>query len=182
MNTPNNKRRKESRTKIESAFIKLLQEHKLNEVRVTDICKLAGINRTTFYANYIDIYDLAEAIQKNLETQVLELYRDEWEQNSGNHDFLRLFYHIKENPLFYKTYFKLNTDGKLRFMGYRVEDAVARFNNRYIEYHIEFFGNGLNAVIRKWLENDCREAPEEIYSIIQEEYKGIAEPSTGAAD
>lgn len=77
MNTPNNKRRKESRTKIESAFIKLLQEHKLNEVRVTDICKLAGINRTTFYANYIDIYDLAESIQKNLETQVLELYRDE---------------------------------------------------------------------------------------------------------
>ena len=66
-------------------------------------------------------------------------------------------------------------------MGYRVEDAVARFNNRYIEYHIEFFGNGLNAVIRKWLENDCREAPEEIYSIIQEEYKGIAEPNTGAA-
>lgn len=171
MNTPNNKRRRESRKKIESAFIKLLQEHELNEIRVTDICKLAEINRTTFYANYVDVYDLAEAIQQSLEEEVLSLYQDEWEQSSGNHDFLRLFYHIKENPLFYKTYFKLNRDGKLRFMGYRIEDAMARFNNRHIEYHIEFFGNGLNAVIRKWLQNGCQESPEEIVSIISEEYR-----------
>ena len=176
MNTPNNKRRRESRRRIEEAFIRLLQDRELTEIRVTDICKLADINRTTFYANYIDIYDLAEALQKRLETEVLELYRDEWEQSSGSHDFLRLFRHIKENPLFYMTYFKLNTNGKLRFVKYRIEDAVARFGNQNIEYHIEFFGNGLNAVILKWLKNDCRESPEEIYSIIQEEYCGVQEP------
>ena len=173
MNTVNNKRRRESKKKIETTFIKLLQEHELSEISVTDICKLAGINRTTFYANYYDIYDLAESVQKNLEEEVLGLYKDELEQKSSSNNFLKLFYHIKENPLFYKTYFKLNTGGKFRFVGYDIDMAALRFDNKHIEYHIEFFGNGLNAVIRKWLENDCRETPEEIFSIITEEYKGI---------
>ena len=69
-----------------------------------------------------------------------------------------------------KIYFKLNVGGKFRFAGYDMEQAMSRYGNQYIDYHIEFFGNGLNAVIKKWLENDCRETPEEIFSIIQTEY------------
>jgi len=170
MNTPNNKRRKESRNRIETAFIHLLQRQELYEIRVTDICKAAEVNRTTFYANYVDIYDLAEAVQKRLEEEVLALYSEEWAQGSGSHDFLKLFRHIRENPLFYKTYFKLNTGENFRFIGYSTQDAATRFQNRHIDYHIAFFGNGLNAVIKKWLQNDCRESPEEIVSIIKEEY------------
>ncbi len=60
MNTPNNKRRKASQDKIEKVFIKLIQKYELNEISVSDICKLAEINRSTFYANYLDIYDLAD--------------------------------------------------------------------------------------------------------------------------
>lgn len=54
MNTPNNKRKKESIERIEKVFISLLQTNELNEISVSDICKLAGLNRTTFYANYTD--------------------------------------------------------------------------------------------------------------------------------
>ena len=60
MNTPNNKRKKESIERIEKVFISLLQTNELNEISVSDICKLAGLNRTTFYANYTDIYGLAD--------------------------------------------------------------------------------------------------------------------------
>ena len=48
MNTPNNKRKKESIERIEKVFISLLQTNELNEISVSDICKLAGLNRTTF--------------------------------------------------------------------------------------------------------------------------------------
>ena len=174
MNTANNKRRRESRKRIENALVKLLQQRKLSQISVTDICKEAEVNRTTFYANYIDIFDLAEAVQNRLEEEVWDLYQEEMEQGRSSYDFIKLFRHIKENPLFYKTYFKLNAGGKFRFMGYDIEQAAIRYDNRYIEYHIEFFGNGLNAVIKKWLENDCRESPEEILSIIQAEYRGLS--------
>ena len=60
MNTANNRRRRESVERIEKVFIDMLQTKELNEISVSDICKQAGLNRTTFYANYTDIYGLAD--------------------------------------------------------------------------------------------------------------------------
>ena len=48
MNTPNNKRRQESRNRMESAFVQLLQSHEPEELTVTDLCRAAQVNRTTF--------------------------------------------------------------------------------------------------------------------------------------
>ena len=67
MNTPNNRRKKKSIETIEKVFIALLQTRQLNEISVSDICKLAGLNRTTFYANYADIFALADSIRDKLE-------------------------------------------------------------------------------------------------------------------
>jgi len=53
------------------------------------------------------------------------------------------------------------------------ENEVIKFYNssKNIDYHIEFFKSGLNAVIKKWLDNNCLETPEEIEEIIKSEYK-----------
>ena len=80
MNTPNNKRKKESRERIEKVFIELLQTKEVNKISVSDICKKAGLNRTTFYANYTDIYGLADAIRDKLENDVSDLYKEEIQQ------------------------------------------------------------------------------------------------------
>lgn len=75
MNTHNNKRKKESIAQIEKVFINLIQNKELNEISVSEICKLAGLNRTTFYANYPDIYGLADSIRDKLENSLSELYK-----------------------------------------------------------------------------------------------------------
>lgn len=84
---------------------------------------------------------------------------------------MKLFRHIRENQLFYKTYFKLGMDGRFQITEYDVHLAAAYYDNQQIAYHMEFFRNGLNAVIKKWLQNDCKESPEEIYSVITSEYR-----------
>ena len=63
MNKVNNKRRKDSVEKIEKVFVELIQTKNIEQISVTDICKAAKLNRTTFYSNYIDIYDLADKIR-----------------------------------------------------------------------------------------------------------------------
>ena len=83
-----------------------------------------------------------------------------------------LFRHIRNNQLFYKTYFKLGVDGRFQLTEYDVRQAAAYYGDENIEYHVEFFRNGLNAVIKKWLQNGCRESPEEIQQIITSEYRG----------
>ncbi len=172
MNTPNNKRKRESKQKIEKVFIQLLQTKELNEISVTEICKEAHLNRSTFYANYLDVYDLADKVALDLEQEVFSLYKEERDTKYKSNDFLKLFRHIKENQIFYQTYFKLNKDQNFNgVLLYDTNLSKVFFNDKYVDYHIEFFKAGLNAIIKKWLYNGCKEEPEEIDFIIKEEYK-----------
>lgn len=172
MNTPNNRRRKESQEKIEKVFVELLQSRELSQIRVSEICKRANVNRTTFYANYMDIYGLADAIRDRLEAQLKDLYRDEIEAGSNSNNYLKLFCHIQQNQIFYRTYFKLGYDNNYKIALYDTELAEKYFQGRFINYHMEFFKSGLTRVIKLWLEQGCKETPEEIFEIIKSEYQG----------
>ena len=52
---------------INNAFASLLQDKRLSEITVSDICKVADINRSTFYEKYDDVSDLADAYAKGIE-------------------------------------------------------------------------------------------------------------------
>lgn len=170
MNTPNNKRKKESMDRIEKVFIELLQTKELDEISVSDICKRAGLNRTTFYANYTDIYGLADAIRDKLENEVSDLYREEVTQGFNSNDLLKLFRHIKDNQIFYKTYFKLGYDNNYKILRYDTALAYKHFQNKFIEYHMEFFKAGITQIIKIWLNGGCKESPEDMFEIIKSEY------------
>jgi len=173
MNTPNNKRRKDSQEKIERTFIHLIQTREIENISVSDICKLCNLNRSTFYANYIDIYDLADKVKDKMISDFFDIYDEERKENKHSYNFLKLFTHIKENQIFYKTYFKLTKDSSLLFDDWVSDEEMVKCfgSNEYKNYHIEFFKAGLNAVLKKWLDSECKESPEEIDNIIKSEYK-----------
>ncbi|WP_343246888.1 TetR-like C-terminal domain-containing protein [Diplocloster hominis] len=56
-----------------------------------------------------------------------------------------------------------------------MQQAKRHFDNQHIEYHVEFFRNGLNAIVKMWLAGGCKESPEEMEKIIRSEYQGRAE-------
>ena len=158
--------------RIEKVFIELLQTKELNEISVSDICKRAGLNRTTFYANYADIYGLADAIRDKLENEVSGLYKEEVTEGFNSNDYLKLFRHIKDNQIFYNTYFKLGYDNNYKIIRYDTALARVHFQNRFIEYHMEFFKAGITHIIKLWLKNGCKESPEDMFEIIKSEYQG----------
>ncbi len=169
MNTKNNKRGQTTTGSIESIFIELLQTRDISRITVTDICQRTGYNRSTFYAHYMDIYDLADKIRDKLEAQVRALY-DENMLDSYGIDYLKLFRHIRDNQLFYTTYFKLGYDSQ-----HIVDlDSLYRpslpFAAETLDYHVAFHKAGLNAIIKKWLAAGCKESPETMVQIIVDEY------------
>ena len=95
MNTKNNRRRRESTERIERVFIELLQKKELHEITVSDICKQCGLNRSTFYANYADIYELADKVREGLEKEVDLLYEAETTQKFNSNNFLKVDCKIK---------------------------------------------------------------------------------------
>ncbi len=102
----NNKRRRESQEKIQKTFIELLQTREIKEISVSALIKTAGLNRSTFYANYIDIFDLADKTREKLESDFSNLFAD-YDYYNERSGALKMFRHIKENQIFYNTYFKL---------------------------------------------------------------------------
>lgn len=170
MNTENNKRKKESVSKIKKAFVELLQSKEIKEISVTEICKITNLNRSTFYANFLDVYDLADKVRESLEREFSVEFS---EYISKNDDAAyKMFCHIKENQIFYKTYFKLCFESKHLVTIFDEERATKEFGMKNIKYHIEFFRHGINAIIKMWLENGCKESPEEMAEILKQEYKG----------
>ncbi|MBQ3073296.1 MAG: TetR/AcrR family transcriptional regulator [Ruminococcus sp.] len=171
MNVKNNKRRRESREKIERAFVEMLQSREIKEITVSDIIKNTGLNRSTFYANYIDIFDLADKTRERLESEFTNLFA-EYDYFNRRDGALKMFIHIKENQIFYKTYFKLCYDEKHLITVYDPKRAEVEHVDSNIRYHIEFFRNGLNAIIKLWLANGCKESPEEMAEVLKQEYRG----------
>lgn len=175
MNTPNNKRRRESIERIEKVFLDQLQTKELGEISVSGICKAAGLNRTTFYANYADVYALADSIRDKLEKGLAEIYHEEYTTGVNSQDYRKLFQHIRDNQLFYRTYFKLGYDNEYKILSYDHELAELHFQGRFVEYHMEFFKSGLTKIIKMWLERGCKESPEDMQEILESEYRGRME-------
>ena len=171
MNVKNNKRRRQSRERIEKAFIELLQTRDLKDITVSDLIKMAELNRSTFYANYMDIFDLADKTRETLENDFGKLFA-EYDYFNERTGALKMFRHIKENQIFYKTYFKLCYDEKHLISIYDSERAKTEHIDTNIKYHIEFFRNGLNAIIKLWLAEGCKESPEEMAEVLKAEYRG----------
>ena len=171
MNTKNNKRRRESQEKLEKAFIELLQSRQIKDISVSDLIKAADLNRSTFYANYLDIFDLADKTREKLEREFSNLFAD-YDYFNERGGALKMFRHIQENQLFYKTYFRLCYDDKHLISIYDPKRAEQEHISVNLKYHIEFFRNGLNAIIKLWLAGGCKESPEEMAEVLKQEYRG----------
>lgn len=60
-----NRRAVMSRRMIRTTLVEMLQRESLARISVTKLCKEADINRSTFYAHYMDIYEVMEDIEED---------------------------------------------------------------------------------------------------------------------
>lgn len=98
-NTKNDKRLRQSVEKIENAFVEALQAKKLSQISVSDVCKAAEMNRSSFYANFVDIYALADQVKAHLEDEVNQLYALEVEQKFNSNAYHITFFKIGLNAI-----------------------------------------------------------------------------------
>ena len=128
------------------------------------------MNRTTFYANYVDIYDLSGQIFQKLESENELLYSQDQNTPLNSYHLLDIVKNIYDNRLFYKTYFKLGRDQTYIIKNYDMTTAESLYHGIHLDYHMLFFVSGFNAMLRKWLFDDCPFPPEEFMEILSAEY------------
>ena len=167
-------------TIIDEAFLEILETKDMSFITVTELCKKAGVNRSTFYLHYESLSDVLDECVDNMMTKLRSCYPDNvWETLHANPrlvtkdlllpylDFMkehqRLFQSLIKNssklslPDYYKRLFKdIFSPAMDSFQ-------ILDWKKRYISaFHIE----GMVAVVREWLEGGCGESPEDISALI----------------
>lgn len=109
---------KRTRKRIADAFIRLRAKQPLDKITVTELAKLAEINKATFYLHYKDIYDLAD----HLENEILDECLAEIPFKAFfNHDAFRLM------AMSFESHSELLT---ILFSGDRVDHAVRKLEEK----------------------------------------------------
>ncbi|GAQ01678.1 hypothetical protein NBRC111452_1490 [Companilactobacillus farciminis] len=67
-------RRRYTRKIINQTFFSLLKKRDIDKVTVSEICKECNINRSTFYRNYHDIYDIVDQFFQEITTEILKSF------------------------------------------------------------------------------------------------------------
>lgn len=77
-----------TRAAIKEAFLSLRTEKPLEKITIKELCRLAQINKSTFYSHYDDIYDLANAIEVETISFILNDISQSEEYSTDNPDIL----------------------------------------------------------------------------------------------
>lgn len=82
-----------TRISIRKAFFKLRAKNSLESIRITELCKIAIINKTTFYKHYKDIYALSEEIENETIKSIMDSFKYMDSLFSDPYNFVKGFYH-----------------------------------------------------------------------------------------
>ncbi len=168
---------------MNQALLLLLEKKDLEFITVTEITKKAGVNRSTFYLHYDNIYELLEETIENLNKKFINSFalKSLPEIKSKNDAFLitneqlipylrfvrqnkRVLKLIHQKPLLFGAQ---NTYQKMYDTIFY--PAVAQFTSQKNEqlYFLEFYTGGVVSIIHKWLDLDCVMEIDELIDIIK---------------
>lgn len=174
--------------RMDEAFLELIEKKDFAYITVKEICEKAGVNRSTFYLHYETLDDLlAESVQHIIDEFIAFMPHDtaDFLEKLQNRRLEELYLITPEYLVPYLAYIK---EHRRIFQAaiaqaslLQMEDTYQKLNryvltpilNRYQvptnvqKYMMQFYIQGLMAIISQWLKDDCKDSIEHIVSIIQ---------------
>lgn len=177
MNTKNNQRFRETEVRMESAMLELMKQTKFEEITVKKICEKAQVNRSTFYAHFMDIYDMLDKMETFLSCELLERYQSMplgKDPAFSEKSFIPFLQHIKKHKYFYKINFQTRKTFPIQ-QGYeplwnkiikpRCQKAGITSEEDMLYYFISFQA-GLTVILKRWVDTDCKKEEAAVAKII----------------
>ena len=171
--------------KMDKAFLRLLQKKEFAYITVKEICKEAGVNRSTFYLHYENIGDLLAESTEYMYRQFLSYMPEENCMKNMKECPLEELYLI--TPKYLRPYFTYIKEQKWLFKTVVENSVVLRLEDAYEQlffhvftpilerfrvpeedrkYMMAYYIHGIIAVTEEWLRQDCEDSVERIMDII----------------
>lgn len=173
---------------MDEALIALLEVKDLEYITIKEICQKAGVNRSTFYLHYETLSDLAneamEVVNKRFQSYFEQKAEDLIDHIDDmqlkdlvfiNKEYLQPYLQfIRDNKKIYRAAFR-NPDGMQthikykNFKNYILEPILKRFNvpDEIQKYYIAYYIEGIIAIVKEWIADDCRDSIESIIDVIE---------------
>lgn len=174
--------------RMDEALIALLEEKDLEYITVKEICHQAGVNRSTFYLHYETIADLVNETLEMINQRFLSYFPQQEEEVLGNmgsrerkelvlvtREYLLPYLHfIRDNKKVYRAAFR-NPGSMQAYARYGelkqhiLGPILERFEipAAHRPYYIAYYVEGIAAIIKEWLRQDCGDEVEMITDIIE---------------
>ena len=169
---------------MNEALLLLLEKKDYEFITVTEICKKAGVNRTTFYLHYESIDDLLIETLDMINKKFHDAFDNKIvDVNTAKKEDLYLINDENLIPYLelikeYKHVYKLIHDKPQLFKKQYTSELLYKelfskildkfyVTNDEKEYIFSYFSLGLVAIIQKWIEKDCIDDIDKIASIMK---------------
>ncbi|MBT2214525.1 TetR/AcrR family transcriptional regulator C-terminal domain-containing protein [Virgibacillus dakarensis] len=161
---------------LKESIMKLLEEKQISAITVKEICELADINRSTFYAHYADQFDLLEQIEEELiedMSMYLSTYNFEKDDEALQMtEKLIEYFASKQDEC--QTLLNENSDSsfqkKVMVVAHRFimknSMEVKHLDKDISEYLSSFIISGSIQVLKVWLNNGMDKPPKEMAELI----------------
>ena len=168
---------------MNQALLALLEKKDIDFISVTEITRKAGVNRSTFYLHYDNIYELLEETLENLNKEFLTSFpvKTPYEVKSKKDAFLiteeylipylnfckknkRILNLVHQKPHLFQSeraYRKMYDSIFYPAIAQFIEDETQRI------YNLEFFTQGIAGIVRKWVELGCETEITDLINIIK---------------
>ena len=161
------KRKTLSREKIKDAFVFLFEGKSVGEISIAELCRTAGVNRSTFYSYYSNPYEVFKDIAEDYLAKTA-LYAKQQVVAGGDFTLWlsSVLGYIKEHLAFSKIISRMNREEIL----YAVKNGIPDFKN-YFSCALKkskpeltdsqrsalanFIIYGTIGLISDWIEGDC---------------------------
>lgn len=174
--------------RMDEALIALLEEKDLEYITVKEICHQAGVNRSTFYLHYETIADLVNETLEMINQRFLSYFPQQEEEvlgNMGSREREELVLVTREYLLPYLRFIRDNKKVyRAAFRNPGSMQAYARYGElkqhilgpilerfeipaAHRPYYIAYYVEGIAAIVKEWLRQDCTDAVEMIADIIE---------------
>ncbi len=164
-----------TKRKVYEAMLLLMKDKTFEEIRVSDICEKAGINRSTFYAHFDDKYVLLDRLIKELREKLEEELKKGRSYGNLKEYYMELMRvlleHFEREREVYASVIMNNRNSVAMDMIYDVinQDIVRRLNREYrningipVEILVKFYLGAIFNVGREVVVNAGKYSKEEI--------------------
>ena len=172
---------------MDKALISLLEEKSFEYITVSEICKRAEVNRSTFYLHYENMIDLLDETASFLLDDFMSYFNVDVkkftnkfkessldELNFISDEYLHPYLsYIKDNKRVFSTVLLHSVSFGFSEIFQRLYENIfnpilERYNYPTADrrYAMMFYLNGITAVVTEWLKDGCEKTIEEISKII----------------